>query len=287
MTRDDEHVIADWSLTARDLPLGGAERELALPFELRDTAFNSEMRVRSLGVAPLVVSVPVTVREGVQRDGMLTARPLGRDSAQVRAWMMLRGAQRVIGWPARRLLDPRLEGVRNHTHWMADRIGERVDARAHELGARLDRLAERVAPAAAGSTQSERSTVLPYVLHALGSVTPGSSILVTDTPQEAVSAVLATLGYDVVKVPPSDGGRRVAAAVVRPGSADDGIVEQLVRVMDDGGVIVLITRDADRSRLERWLDGWRIDDQTDVSPEGERAPGMILTRAVLVLSEER
>ena len=82
VTRDDERVIADWSLTARDLPPGGAERELALPFELRDTAFNGELRVRSWGVAPLVVSVPVTVREGVQRDGMLTARPLGRDSAR-------------------------------------------------------------------------------------------------------------------------------------------------------------------------------------------------------------
>ena len=118
-------------------------------------------------------------------------------------------------------------------------------------------------------------------------MTPGSSILVTETPQEAVSAVLATLGYDVVKAPPSDGGRRVAAAVVRPGSADDGTVEQLARVMDVGGVMVLIARDLDSSRVGQWLDGWRIDDQTEVPPDAERAARVILTRAVLVAREER
>ena len=206
VTRDDERVIANWPLAARDLPPGGAERELVLPFELRDTAFNGEFRVRSLGAAPIVVSVPVTVREDVKTELRLTARPLGPDTARLRARMALRGAQRVIGWPARRLLDPRLDGIRNHTHWMADRIGDRIDARALELGARIDALGERVAPSAAGATQTERSTVLPYVLAALGGVAPGGTVLVTDTARGAISAVLATLGYDVVTI--AAAGRR-------------------------------------------------------------------------------
>ncbi len=85
VTRDDGRVVANWPLTAKDLPPGGAERELTLPFELRDTAFNSELRVRSMGVAPLVVSVPVLIHEGVRErpeaDGA-TARPRQRASAR-------------------------------------------------------------------------------------------------------------------------------------------------------------------------------------------------------------
>ena len=287
VTRDDEQRVADWTLTARDLPPGGAERELALPFETRDTAFNTEFRVRSLGVVPLVVSVPVAVREGVQHDGMLVARPLGRDSRQVRARMALRGAQRLIGWPARRLLDPRLDGIRNHTHWMTDRVGDRVDMRAHELAVRLDRIAERVAPVAAGSTRTERSTVLPYVLRAVAHVRPGSTIVVGQTQRGAVSEVLATLGYDVVTTPPSDGVRRAAAAVVRPGSADGVSVERVASVLKSGGVMVVIANDHDRSRLAEWLEGWRIEDQTDVPGESDGDQGMILTRAVLPAPSER
>ena len=168
VTRDDERVVASWPLAARDLPPGGVERELVLPFELRDTAFNGELRVRSLGVAPLLVSVPVTINENVQTELRLTARPLGQDAARLRARMALRGAQRLIGWPARRLLDPRLEGVRNHTHWMADRLGDRIDARARELAARIDAVGERLTPSAVGATQAERLIVLPYVLKSWG-----------------------------------------------------------------------------------------------------------------------
>ena len=157
VTRDDGRVVANWSLTARDLPPGGAERELTLPFELRDTAFNSELRVRSLGVAPLVASLPVAVHEGVAarpEADCATARP--RHCSGSRSDGAL-SVQRVIGWPARRILDPRLEGLRNHTHWIADRVvGDRVDARARELSARIDGLAAR-RHAPGGRLHPERS----------------------------------------------------------------------------------------------------------------------------------
>ena len=281
VTRDDGRVVADWPLTARELPPGGAERQLALPFSLRDTAFNCELSVRALGVAPLVASLPVGVQEGVQNGRKLTARSIGPDSAHVRARTALRSVQRILGWPARRLLDPRLEGLRSHAQWTADRIGDRVDARAFELGARIDELTGRVAPTVAGSTQSERSTVLPYVLTALGNVPPGSTILVTDTPGGVVPVVLAALGYDIVTAPPPDGGPRVVAAVVRGASVSDAGVEEAARVMKDEGLMVLITQEFDRPRLEQLLDGWRIDDPTNGRQELESGPGVILTRAVL------
>jgi SAM-dependent methyltransferase len=287
VTRDDEHVIANWPLAARDLPPGGAEREFVLPFELRDTAFNGQLRVRSVGAAPLIVSVPVTVRENVTTELRLNARPLGQDAARLRARMALRGAQRVIGWPARRLLDPRIEGLRNHTHWMADRVGDRIDARTRELGARIDALGERVGPSAAGATEAERTTVLPYVLTALGRVPPGSTILVIDTARGAVAAVLATLGYHVVSTPPRDRAGRLAGAVLRLGSVDDFGAERAARAMEDGAVIVLIGRDSDRARLAQLLDGWRIEDQTEAPPEPADGAGLTLTRAVLRAPQSR
>ena len=53
MTRDNGRVVADWALTARDLPPGGAPRDVVLPFELPDTAFDGELRVRSLGTSKI------------------------------------------------------------------------------------------------------------------------------------------------------------------------------------------------------------------------------------------
>jgi hypothetical protein len=163
---------------------------------------------------------------------------------------------------------------------MADRVGDRVDARARELSMRIDQLVDRVAPVAAGSTQSERATILPYVLGALGRLTPGSTVLVTDAPRGAVSSVLTALGYDVVATPSPGASRVVAAAVVRATSADEIGVEQAARVLEDGGVLVLITNDADRPRLAEWLQGWRIDDQTDAPMEPETGRNLLLTRAV-------
>jgi SAM-dependent methyltransferase len=280
VTRDDGRVVVDWPLMVRDLPPGGAERELVLPFELRDTAFSCELRVRSLGAAPLVASVPVVVREGVPNGHRMSARRLGRDPARVRARAVLRSVRRVAGWPARRLLDPRLEGVRNHTQWVAERIGERIDARASEIGARIEGLAERVGPAAVGSTERERSTVLPYVLSALGPLPPGSIILVADFSPGSVAGVLAALGYELVTTPSPDPARPVAAAVIRAASVDHGSVEQIARTMKDAGVLVLIAEGLDRSRIEQLLDGWRIEDQTVTRSEREGDPDLILTRAV-------
>ena len=280
VTRDDGRVVADWSLTAHDLPPGGAEREVVLPFELPDTAFNGEVRVHSLGNAPLIANLPVAVHEGVGSGRRPSARPLGRDSARVHAQAALRSVQRVVGWPARRLLDPRLEGLRNHAQWVAATIGERIDARANELGVRIDRLAERVQPPAVESTESERSAVLPYVLGALGTLTPGTTILVADATRGAISTVLASLGYDVVTTPLPEGAQQVAAAVVRS-SGDRATVEQVVRMVQPGGVVVLITEGRDRAGIEKMLDGWQIEDETVTQPQRESAPRLTLTRASL------
>lgn len=100
-----------------------------------------------------------------------------------------------------------------------------------------------------------------------------------------MSAVLSALGYDVVTAPPSGGGRRIAAAVVRARSADDAGVEQAAGALEDGGVLVLITQDLDRSRLAQLLEGWRIEDQTDAPTEFEGGARTILTRAVLTVAK--
>ena len=109
---------------------------------------------------------------------------------------------------------------------------------------------------------------------------PGSTVLVSDSPAGAVVAVLATLGYEVVTTPPSNGVRRVAAAVLRLDSVEYFGAERVTQMLEDGGVVVLIGRDSDRARLSEVLDGWRIEDQTDAPPYHEGAPTMILTRAV-------
>jgi SAM-dependent methyltransferase len=285
VTRDDGRVVADWSLTARDLPPGGAERELVLPFELRDTAFNCELRVRSLGAVPLVANVPAALHEGVGNGRRLDARPLGRDPARVRAHAALGSVRRAVGWPARRLLDPRLEGLRNHGQWLAGTIGERIDTRASELAARLDGLGERAQPKVVASSERERSAVLPYVIRSLATLVPPSTILVTDSSGGAVAAMLTTLCYDVVTTPPPDPARRVAAAVVRATSVDDGSVEQAVRAVQPGSVVVLITEESDRARIEQLLDGWRIEDETAAQSEYDGAPGLTLMRASLPAPE--
>ena len=112
-----------------------------------------------------------------------------------------RRIQRVVGWPARRLLDPRLEGLRNHAQWVAATIGERIDARASELGARIDGLAERVQPAPIESTESERSAVLPYVLSAAGDADTGRHHLRRRRDPGGNFDRARLLGYEVVTTP--------------------------------------------------------------------------------------
>ncbi len=286
VTRDDGRVVAGWSLTARDLPAGGVEREVVLPFELPDTAFNGELRVRSIGAVPLTASVPVAVHEGVGSGRRPNARPLGRDAPGVHAQMVLRKLQRVVGWPARRLLDPRLEGLRNHTEWAAATIGERIDARASELGGRIDGLAERVQPPAIDSTESERTVILPYVLGAVGRLTPGTPVLIAGTAPGAVSLVLGSLGYDIVTTPLHEASRHVAAAVIRTESVDDSTVEQVVRQVQPGGVIVLIAEERDHAEMEQLLDGWQIEDKTVTEPQRASAPSLSLMRASLPAATE-
>ena len=281
VTRDDGQLVARWSLTARDLPPGGVEREVALPFELPDTAFNGELRVRSLGAVPLIANVPAAVHEGVVGGRRPSARPLGRDPARVHAKARLRSVQRVVGWPARRLLDPRLDGLRNHVQLMAATIGDRIDARANELGARIDGLAERAQPAPIESTQSERTAVLPYVLRAVGTLAPGATIFVAEATGGAVSSLLGAFGYDVVTTAVSDGARPVAAAVLRTESVDPTSVEQVVQMVPPGGVVILISEGPDHGGVEQLLDGWDVEDETGVQTQAETAPWLTLTRASL------
>lgn len=282
VTRDDGQVVAGWSISARELPPGGVARDVMLPFELAETAFNGEMLVRSMGIVPITANVPVAVHENVGRSGKPGVRALGRDSARVRARMALRSVQRGLGWPARRLLDPRLEGLRNHGQLMATIVGERVDARANELGASIEGLAQRISPAVVQSTKGERSDVLPYVLRALGKLTPdAATILVADATRGPVSAVLGSLGYHVVAMPLDEGAQPVAAAVVRAALLDPATVEQVLRDVQPGGVVVLITEGPDHAAIGQLLDRWQLEDETVTQPQREGSPSLTLRRASL------
>jgi SAM-dependent methyltransferase len=282
VTRDDGRVVAHWALTARDLPPGGATREVVLPFELPDTAFNGELRVRALGIVPVIANVPVAVHEDVAGLRMPHARPLGRDSPRVQAEVALRRVRRVVGWPARRLLDPRLEGLRNHGQWLAATISERIDERASELGARIDGLAERVQSPSIESTASERSAVLPYVLGAVGRLTPGATILVGDAVNGAISVVLGDLGYEIATTPSPD--TSAEAAVIRADRIDHARIEGVIRTVRPGGVVVLIGEGLDQTTIDHLLDGWLIEDKTVTEPQREGGASLTLTRASLPVS---
>jgi SAM-dependent methyltransferase len=57
----DPKVVAERALTARDLPLDGAERQFELPFELDDTVFGAQFRVHTLGRVRMRAKYPVEV----------------------------------------------------------------------------------------------------------------------------------------------------------------------------------------------------------------------------------
>ena len=285
VTRDDGKVVADWTLTARDLPPGGAPREVVLPFELPDTAFDGELRVRSLGIVPLVANVSVAVRENVQRVRGPRARPVTRDLARLRTRVGLRRIKRTVGWPARRLLDPRLEGLRNHTQWMAASIVERIDARTGELGARIDELAEKVAPPRVESTPSDRCIVLPYVLGAVGGLRPGTSIAVADASSGSISLVLGSLGYNVVTVASGGTASQVPAALIRAKSIDAEGIRPILKLLQPAGMLVLIIDGENRALIHSLLDRWHIEDETVTDPRSEGGERMTLVRASLSIPE--
>lgn len=283
VTRDDGSVVADWTLTARDLPPGRAPREVVLPFELPDTAFDGELRVRSLGIVPLVANVTVAVRENVEQIRGPRARPVTPDLARQRAQVGLRRIKRTVGWPARRLLDPRLQGLRNHTQWIAAGIVERIDARTGELGARIDELAQKVAPPTVESTPSDRRIVLPYVLGAVGGLQTGTSIAVADASSGSISRVLGSLGYDVVIVPSGDVASQVPAAVIRVKSIDAESIRRILQSLQPAGILVLITDGENQALIHSLLDGWHIDEETVTDPRSEDGAKIILVRASLPL----
>ena len=151
------------------------------------------------------------------------------------------------------------------------------------------RMGERVAPSAAGATETERLSVLPYVLRSRwGGVSARQhGAGGRHRPEGLFPRVLATLGYEVVTTPPSDGVRRVAAAVLRWIRSMYFGAERAAQAVEDGGVLVLIGQDSDRARLAQVLDGWRIEDQTDALPHQEGSSPLILTRAVRTGPQDR
>lgn len=186
----------------------------------------------------------------------------------------------MVGWPARRLLDPRLEGLRNHTQWVASSIAERIDARTSELRTRIDELAEQVHPAATGATQRDRSVVLPYVLSAVGKLEPGASILVAGPDHGAICTVLRSLGYDVVAIA-SDSSFRVSAAVIWSESTDHGSIEEVVRAVHPSGVLVLIADVFDQAELEALPEGSVVEDKTVSQGHGDTDSSLTLMRVSL------
>jgi hypothetical protein len=59
----DSEAVVERELAARDLPRDGGWHEVSLPFDLDDTAFGVQFRVRTTGRAPLAVRAAVEVTE--------------------------------------------------------------------------------------------------------------------------------------------------------------------------------------------------------------------------------
>ena len=57
----EPRVVAERSLTARELPLDGQEHALELPFELDRTEFGAQFRVHTFGRVRMSVQYPVEV----------------------------------------------------------------------------------------------------------------------------------------------------------------------------------------------------------------------------------
>ena len=269
VTRDGDQQVAKWSLKARDLPPGGAEREIVLPFQLSGTAFNCELRVDSTGIVPLVVHLPPAVHEMTRTVDHPRARPLGRDPANLRLRIAGWELGRALAWPARRLLDPRLEGLRRHVTWAATAATERIDARTDELTLRLEALAKSLEAPRIESTAKERTAVLPYVLSAVGNLVPGTTILVSDGCARAIALILESLGYEVLTPSSLSATQRVAAAVVCATSIDRAALEHVTRTLRPGGIVVLAIHGVTGPGVEELLTGWEIEDISAPRPEGE------------------
>jgi SAM-dependent methyltransferase len=277
-TRDGGHTVAKLPLTARDLPSGGAEREVALSFECVDTAFDCELRLRSTGAASLVARLPAEVDEQVADRPRHPVRPLARDPAALRARVALTRLGRGAAWPARRLLDPRLAGLRGHIDWASWNIVQRLDLRTAELGARVDALAQAVSHPAIASTRSERVVELPFILAAVGGVEPGSTVLVSDSLGSAPASLLASLGYDIVTTTTAASAVPVAAAVLRTNWLDAAELDRVGAVVRGGGVIAVIASEGpDRDTVRRMLAQW----DASVHQTGDETIGPILASARL------
>jgi SAM-dependent methyltransferase len=156
-------VVASRPVAAADLDGGGRLSRVTLPYELEDTAFDSEFRVHSTGSERLAAALHVLVDEGNGRrsapsQGLSAAwddislgeatpvtvdvaRPAGGGASGV-----FRAVARFLLWPVRRFFDPRIQGVLAHTdarhRELLGRI-EQLDARVQELSARVDELERR------------------------------------------------------------------------------------------------------------------------------------------------
>lgn len=260
VTRDGDREVVKWSLKMRDLPPGGAEREIVLPFQLSETAFNCELRVDSTGIVPLVVHLPAAVHESTLTVDRPRARPLGRDPANLRLRAAGWDLGRAFAWPARRLLDPRLEGLRSHITYTATAATERIDTRTDELTARLEALAKSLPALHIETTAKERTAVLPYVLSAVGNLALGTTILVSGECTRAITLVLESLGYEVLTPSSLSATQQVAAAVVCATSIDPAALDHLTRTLRPRGVVVLAIEGITGPGVEELLTGWEIED---------------------------
>ncbi len=144
-------IVASREVTSGDVARRGRLHELTLPYELPQTAFDVEVRVRSTGHEPLAALLRIHVDEGATTPSLSppssfdgprgdlthwkTARALNaadRRRSSIRR-SPLRALGRVALWPVRRLLDPRVQGMLAH-----------IDARHRELLARIDALDAQV-----------------------------------------------------------------------------------------------------------------------------------------------
>jgi SAM-dependent methyltransferase len=284
VTRDGGRPIATWSLSADNLPPGGAERHVAIPFELEDTAFDWELRVRSPGVAPLVAALPPVVTEHARGGLTRTVRPVQPDPMRLRTRMALWHCARAAAWPVRRVLDPRLEGLRQHAEFVSSTVMQRFDARTAELETRIEALAGALEHRVAVSSSSERRVVLPCILRAIGGLEPGSSVSVVDSIGIAPAAVLASLGYNVVSTTDFEPTGPIAAAVVRNGLVTERDVQRATSTLQPGGIVVVISEGEGRQSIADLLRDLEIESVREIEPEA-RTTSQRLILAVARLPE--
>jgi SAM-dependent methyltransferase len=135
----EDRVVSERFLTQDDLPPDGRLREVALPFSLSTTEFGVQLRLESLGRAPVIARRGAGVEVGSRTAGVVAPEPPAAGEMTATHAPQQRSAAvaiaRAVLWPLKRFFDPRFGGI-------ATQISVTHDQVARELGAANSRLDE-------------------------------------------------------------------------------------------------------------------------------------------------